>query len=263
MIKLSELNIYPIKSTAQISLPRAHISPFGLHMDRRWMLIDEKGYMLTQRTYPRMCLIETQLDGTQLIIKAVGMPQISVSIESSHTQVKATVWEDSCDAFDCGDDTAKWFSDFLNTPTRLVYFPEDGSRQVDLNFANTGDITAFSDGFPYLLIGQASLDDLCSRLDAPISMSRFRPNLVVTGADAFAEDDWKKIKIGEVVFNLVKPCSRCIIPSIDPKTAEKNANVIKTLASYRMRENKILFGQNLTAEGSGELRLEMPVEILE
>ena len=263
MINLSELNIYPIKSTGQISLPAADISPFGLDMDRRWMLIDDKGYMLTQRSHPRMCLINTQLDGPKLQINAVDMPELSISTHHTAQLVQATVWDDSCEAIYCGDEAANWFSDFLSTPSRLVYFPDNATRQVDLNFAKNGDITAFSDGFPYLLISQASLDDLNNRLDAPVGMQRFRPNLVVSGANAFAEDEWKKIKIGDVIFDLVKTCSRCIIPSINPQTSEKNADVIKELSRYRMRDNKIFFGQNLIARGCGNLELGMAIEVLE
>lgn len=267
MINLTELNIYPIKSTAQVSLNSAVISPFGLDMDRRWMLVDEKGYMLTQRTHPRMCLIKPHLTDTQLIINATEMAELSVSINDNMQTIQATVWEDNCNALDCGDEAADWFSTFLNSPTRLVFFPDNETRQVDLNFAKSGDITAFSDGFPYLLITQASLDDLNSRMENPVTMQRFRPNLVLSGTEAFAEDNWKKIKIGNLIFDLVKPCSRCVIPSIDPQTAEKNAEVIKVLSGYRMREHKIFFGQNLIARldkgENSQLKLGMTVEILE
>lgn len=262
MIKLSQLAIYPIKSTSQISLQQARLSPFGLEMDRRWMLINEHGYMLTQRKHPRMCLIKSSLENNRLIINAPDMPTLSLDISNTSSRVKASVWEDSCNAYDCGTQAAKWFSSVIQSPTRLVYFPDDEIRQVDLDYAQQGDITAFSDGFPYLLIGQSSLDDLNSRLSSTVDMKRFRPNLVVTGSAAFAEDSWKKIRIGGITLRLVKPCSRCSIPSINPDTGEQSAEVVKTLAGYRMNENKIMFGQNVIAEGSGELTLGMEVEIL-
>jgi len=263
MISLSQLAIYPIKSTAQINLPSAQISPFGLNMDRRWMLVDEKGVMLTQRKFARMCLIQCHFENNDLLVMAPDMPVLKVDLARSDKHIQARVWDDTCNALDCGDNVSKWFSQFLNTATRLVYFPENEVRQVDLNFAKAGDVTAFSDGFPYLLISQASLDDLNARLSMPVNMNRFRPNLVVEGSEAFAEDNWKKIRIGDVTLLLVKPCSRCVIPSIDPKTAAKSAEVIKTLASYRSRDNKIFFGQNVIAQGSGELSVGMEVEILE
>ena len=262
MISLSELSIYPIKSTAQISLSRSLTGPFGLDMDRRWMLIDEKGFMLTQRKHPEMCLIKSSLNNAQLTVSATGMQSLSILTPDSSNTIKATVWEDTCTSYDAGNSAADWFSTFLKTPARLVYFPIDEKRQVDLDYAKKGDITAFSDGFPYLLISQASLDDLNARLSTAVEMKRFRPNLVVTGTEPFAEDNWKQIRIGEIVFNLVKPCSRCVIPSIDPDTAEKTAEVVKTLAAYRMRENKIFFGQNMIAEASGELAVGMQVEVL-
>jgi len=261
MINLSELSIYPVKSCGEISLDQAMLSPFGLEFDRRWMLIDKQGIMLTQRKHARMCLIHSSLSNGQLTMNAPGMAALDIHATDKKTQ--ATVWEDTCSAFDCGDDASHWFSTFLNTAARLVYFPDDEQRQVDLDFAKPGDITAFSDGFPYLLISQASLDDLNSRLQTPVEMARFRPNLVVTGSDAFAEDQWKRIRIGNIEFSLVKPCSRCAIPSINPATAEKTAELLKTLASYRLRDKKIFFGQNVIAHSSGILEVGMPVEVLE
>ncbi len=263
MIKLSEIAIYPIKSTAQLSLPEAQMGPFGFDMDRRWMLIDEAGTMLTQRKHPRMCLIQAQPKDDQLLVSAVDMPPLRIVRQNTSNLIKATVWDDTCNAYDCGKEAADWFSSFLNTPVRLVEFPENEVRQVDLEYANKGDITAFSDGFPYLLISQASLDDLNQRLQTAVEMKRFRPNLVVQGNVAFEEDNWKKIRIGEVIFRLVKPCSRCSIPSIDPQTAERSAEVVRTLAEYRMQGNKILFGQNLIAESTGKLQLGMEIEVLE
>jgi len=261
MISLSELTIYPLKSCGEIALNQAKLSPFGLELDRRWMLIDEYGVMLTQRKHARMCLIRCRLNNGQLSVNAPGMPSLDIQITDNIT--KATVWEDTCNAYDCGDAASNWFSTFLNTPAHLVYFPDDEQRQVDLNYARKGDITAFSDGFPYLLISQASLDDLNSRLQTAVEMNRFRPNLVITGNEAFAEDQWKHIRIGTIEFSLVKPCSRCTIPSINPANAEKTAEPVKTLASYRLRENKIFFGQNVIAHGSGLLEVGMPVEIIE
>lgn len=261
MISLSELTIYPLKSCGEIALNQAKLSPFGLELDRRWMLIDEQGMMLTQRKHARMCLIRCSLNNGQLTVSAPGTPSLDIQITDNIT--KATVWEDTCNAYDCGDAASNWFSAFLNTPARLVYFPDDEQRQVDLNYARPGDITAFSDGFPYLLISQASLDDLNSRLQTAVEMNRFRPNLVITGNEAFAEDQWKRIRIGTIEFSLVKPCSRCIIPSINPANAEKTTEPVKTLASYRLCENKIFFGQNVIAHGSGLLEVGMPVEIIE
>ncbi len=262
MITLSQLAIYPIKSSAQISLTQAKMGAFGLENDRRWMLVDNNGTMLTQRKHARMCLIECALEEGGLLVSAPDMPQLKISSSAHGADITATIWSDSCNSYDCGNEAAEWFSRFLKTPARLVYFPDNEVRQVDLNYAKPGELTAFSDGFPYLLIGQASLDDLNKRLNTPVAMKRFRPNLVISGAEPFAEDNWKQIRIGDICFNLVKPCSRCIIPSIDPDSASKSAEPTKTLASYRMRDNKIFFGQNVIADGEGELKTGMNIEIL-
>ncbi|VAW62851.1 Flavodoxin reductases (ferredoxin-NADPH reductases) family 1 [hydrothermal vent metagenome] len=276
MIKLSQLAIYPIKSTAQIPLTTATTGLFGLENDRRWMLIDARAQMLTQRKHARMCLIQSSIQQASLTVSAPGMPDLSIPLNTprpetnspAHTQIQATVWEDTCNADDCGQQAADWFSEFLSCPARLVRFADAEKRQVDLNFARPGDITAFSDGFPYLLISQASLDDLNSHLSTPVNMDRFRPNIVISGTDPFAEDHWKKIRIGNIEFSIVKPCSRCIIPSIDPGSAEKTVEPLKTLASYRQRDNKIFFGQNVIARkvspaDSAILEVGMDVIILE
>lgn len=267
MMQLSQLAIYPIKSTAQILLDKARISPFGLEMDRRLMLIDENSIMLTQRKHASLCLVKTTLQNTCLNIFAPNMQPLSMALDAlsqvANPGNKAKVWDDTCNCIDCGDKAASWFTQYLKIPSRLVYFPEKEIRQVDLNYAHEGDTTAFSDGFPYLLIGQASLDDLNSRLEKQVDMRRFRPNLVIEGSLPFAEDSWKKIRIGDINFDLVKPCSRCVIPSIDPDTAKKDAEVVRALASYRLKNNKIFFGQNLIARGSGELTVGMPIEVIE
>lgn len=260
-ITLSQLTIYPVKSCAGINLQSSDTSPFGLQYDRRWMLVDNKGVMLTQRQHPRMCLIQPTLDKGQLSLNAPGMKPLPVHHGTDLLTV--TVWEDQCNALDCGEQAAAWLSEFMGLPTRLVYFPEDEIRQVDLNYAQPGDITAFSDGFPYLLISQASLDALNSRLQTPIEMRRFRPNLVVDGCEAFAEDQWQTLRIGDVQFHRVKPCSRCVIPSIDPHTAEKNPEVVRTLAGFRKTGNRVLFGQNLTASGQGKLHTGMAVSLVD
>jgi uncharacterized protein YcbX len=260
-ITLSQLTIYPVKSCAGIQLQSADTSPFGLQYDRRWMLVDANGVMLTQRQHPRMCLIQPALDNGQLSLSAPAMNVLQV--DQTTDRLSATVWEDQCSALDCGESAAEWLSEFMGLPSRLVYFPGDEIRQVDLSYAQPGDITAFSDGFPYLLISQASLDALNSRLQAPVEMRRFRPNLVVEGCEAFAEDQWQSLLIGGVTFRRVKPCSRCVIPSIDPHTAEKNPEVIRTLAGFRKSGKRVLFGQNLTASGNGTLHTGMAVRLID
>lgn len=272
MISVSQLAIYPLKSCAQISLSTAQIDSFGLHLDRRWMVVDENGKFLTQRQLSRMCLIKPTLLETGIMLEAPEMEACRVDTNSLSQSGRVSVWADQCDVLDCGDKAAKWLSKFLQTKCRLVYFPQSEFRQVDLNYANQGDGTAFSDGFPFLLLSEASLDDLNRRLmDADkqsIEMRRFRPNIVVSGCEAFAEDSWQRIQIGETILRIVKPCSRCIIPNIDPETGIRGDEPLQTLKTYRRYAHpeighKIFFGQNVIAENRGQLEVNMPVSILE
>lgn len=262
-IEVSELAIYPVKSLGQMAVNSVRVGRFGFELDRRWMVVDADGHMITQRKKSRMCLIQPRVSGNSLWLHASDMPDIEVLCSPDSSRRPVTVWEDQCLALDCGDEIAEWLSQFLNMECRLVFFPDDEIRQVDPVYAEPGDRTAFSDGFPVLLISQASLNDLNRRLAAPVSMRRFRPNLVVAGCEPFAEDKWKKIRIGEITFRIAKPCSRCVIPNIDPETAEKSAEPNRTLSSFRRRDNKIFFGQNVIADNQGKLELGMSIEILE
>lgn len=262
VIKVSQLFIYPAKSMAPIELDASEVDRFGLHNDRRWMLVDCNGIYVTQRQYPRMCLINTSLNDGQLILQAPDMPHLHVPEINSEQHVSVKIWGDQCEVYDCGEKVAQWLSKFLVIKCRLVYFPESENRLIDQHYAQPEEFTAFSDGFPILLISQASLDDLNSRLEDPVPMTRFRPNLVVSGCEAFAEDKWKKIKIGGLVLRLVKPCSRCIIPTIDSLTGDKGKEPLATLSQYRAKNNKVLFGQNVIASTTGVIEVGMTVEIL-
>jgi len=260
---VSELAIYPVKSLAQIVLNESRIGRFGLEYDRQWMIVDKDGYFVTQRQNARMCMVQPEYFGNRLKLKAPGMRELLVTVNDYKTKHKVIVWEDECDAYDCGDEAAEWLSQFLAIDCRLMLFPEDEDRLVDQTYAEPIDYTAFSDGFPILLISQASLDDLNHKLEKPVSMLRFRPNLVVAGCSPYAEDGWKLLRIGDLTLRVVKPCSRCAIPNIDVATAKRTAEPAKTLSSYRKKNNKIFFGQNVIANGNGLLQKGMPVEILE
>lgn len=260
--KVSQLIIYPVKSMGHIALDAAEIDRFGLHNDRRWMLVDSNGLYVTQRKYPRMCLIEAKLHDHHLLLQAPDMPPFRVPEIQDKSRITVQVWQDECSAYDCGGEAAKWLTEFMGIDCRLVYFPENENRLIDQQYAKAHEYTAFSDGFPILLISQASLDDLNSRLESPVPMVRFRPNLVVTGCEAYAEDEWQQIKIGDLILRLVKPCSRCIIPNINSQTGEKGAEPLKTLSQYRKRHNKVFFGQNIIVNGTGKIELGMSVEVL-
>ena len=260
---VSDLYIHPVKSLAAVALASSTLDGFGLHHDRRWMLVDDNGIFVTQRFFPSMCLITALTENKRLILKARGMPDIVVSESDYGDTTTVTVWHDQCQAVDCGQDVASWLSAFLKKNCRLVYFPDKEIRQVDLAYADKGDKTGFSDGFPLLLISQSSLHDLNSRLSAAVEMQRFRPNIVVSGCEAYAEDEWKRIAIGDITYRIVKPCSRCSIPSINPLTAARETEPLKTLRTYRMRDNKVYFGQNVIADNIGQINTGMAVEVLE
>lgn len=262
-ITVSDLSIYPVKSCREVTQNSTQVDAFGLKNDRRWMVVDDHGVMLTQRKISKMCLIQPEIIAAGLVLKTATMESLYVDIPVANKKSTVTVWQDQCQAYDAGDEAANWLSLVLEIKCRLVYFPEDEFRQVDLTYANVGDKTAFSDGFPLLLISQGSLDDLNQRLLSPIPMRRFRPNIVVKGCQPFAEDSWKKIRIGDITFRIVKPCSRCVIPSINVETAEKEDEPIKTLVSYRKRDNEIFFGQNVIAEDAGIIEVGMHVELIE
>lgn len=263
---ISELAIYPVKSVRQIKLQKSSLQFGGLKYDRRWMVVDTNGVMITQRKVARLCLIQPELINPEidcsLSLNAPDMLEIKVSVPDGSIKRSVKVWDDCCNAHDAGDEVANWLSDFLNIECSLVYFPDDEIRIVDQTYARPDDHTAFSDGFPILLTSQASLDDLNSRMDEVIPMARFRPNVVVSGCEAYVEDDWKQLKVGDIALRIVKPCSRCVIPSIDIATASRCEEPTKTLIAYRKHDNKIFFGQNVVADGEGEIEVGMKVIVI-
>ncbi len=261
-LKLSALYRYPVKSLRGETFDAIAVTPRGLAHDREWMLVDANGKFLTQRQQPRMSLIDTYVaDRGGLRLRAPGMPELALDGDSV-ARIEVTVWNDRVTAATVDAAADAWFSEFLGVRCRLVHFPSDSRRAVDPGYASADDEVGFADGFPFLLISQASLDELNTRLGEPVPMRRFRPNLVIDGCDPFAEDGWRRIRIGDVGFRVVKPCSRCIIPTIDPATGERHAEPLRTLMSYRKRDNKVYFGQNLIHDGVGQLAVGMPVEVL-
>lgn len=261
-LTISSLAIYPVKSMRQVCVESATIDMGGLKNDRRWMVVDALGNMVTQRQQSRLCLIQPELIDGGICLHTPTMPDIDVRVPRDDDSVRVSVWNDTCNAIDAGDEVCLWLSQFLGITSRLVYFPENEARVVDQTYANADDRTAFSDGFPVLLLTQASLDDLNSRLDNPVPMARFRPNIVISGSLPYEEDEWKLLQLGDFKLRIVKPCSRCVIPSIDINSAERTGEPTRTLSRYRRIDNEILFGQNAIIDGAGELQTGMSVEII-
>lgn len=263
LIELSGLNIYPVKSAAGISLSQAQVTLRGLMYDRRWMVCDRTGKFLTQRKLPKLSLIQVSVD-EMLRLSIAGAAHSAIELPAmplEKTSVTVDVWGDDCVAWRMGDEAAQWLSDFLNVEAQLVYMPDSTHRPSDHGRFNTPN--SFSDAYPFLLISDASLTDLNNRLEQPVPMNRFRPNIVVKGCAPFEEDTWTRIKIGNVVFDVAKACSRCSIPGVEQSTGEQGQEPLKTLATYRRWDHAIWFGQNLIAHSEGTLTVGDEVEILD
>ncbi len=266
MLKVTEINIYPIKSTQRIALRESKVLPRGLPWDRRWMLVDDRGRFITARDHPRLAMVRTVVKEGVLEVHADGGNALEVPLQPpDRVFTSVTVWRDLCDAHMVGAEADAWFSDYLGLSCRLVQMTDELVRGVDLDYGKADDEVSFADGFPLLLISQASLADLNLRLETPVSMRRFRPNLVVDGERAYAEDQWRQIRVGEVEFAGVKNCSRCIFTTIDPDTGVKDPNTepLRTLGSYRRRpQGGVYFGQNLIPRSGGVIHVGDKVEIL-
>lgn len=261
---LSQLAIYPLKSAAGIRLDEAIATPLGLEWDRRWLLVDEQGLFVTQRQQAQMALIRVTVEQGILVANAPDMPTL-VATPNMPEPITVRVWEDDIVAQTVSAAADAWFSQFLARSVRLVFFPEHLQRPVDKDWAGDGHFTAFSDGFPYLVITQASLDALSQAWGQELAWQRFRPNLVIAGTiPPFAEDEWHSIRINGMDFALVKPCSRCVIPSIDPSTGEKDRSVLTLLQQQRKRaDGRVYLGQNAIMQSStGMLRVGMAVQWL-
>ena len=254
MLRLSSLHVYPIKAAAGRSVQEWEVDSFGLRYDRRWMVVDRLGRFITQRTSPRLALIQPAIEGDILRVTMPGMPALELALDpvpSVTTGVK--VWRDTCDAVWTGERPAAWFTEALGTPCSLVHMPGDSVRPADPAYAPPGVRVSFADAFPFLLISEESLEDLNRRLPAPIPMNRFRPNLVIQGDAPYVEDSLRGFRLGEIEFRVVKPCDRCVVTTTDQETTERGVEPLRTLATYRKVGGEVRFGQNVVHLGTGRL----------
>lgn len=258
--KVSSLHIYPIKSTAGVSLPQTNVEELGLGFDRRFIISDLLGQFITARTEPTLCLVTTNLIEQGLVISAPNMPTLTLLYEefTNHYQ-QVTIWDDKVAGQLCSNSANAWFSEYLQRPCQLLFFGLDSHRERKPN-TNKARKLAFADGYPLLLISQASLENLNQRLSdnqqQHVSMAQFRPNIVVDNCLSFAEDEWQHIRIGEVEFKVSKPCERCIFTTVNPKNGEKHPEQqpLRTLKSFRRNHHgEVLFGQNLIALNKGTI----------
>ncbi|MET0847698.1 MAG: MOSC domain-containing protein [Pseudomonas sp.] len=268
MLRLSALYRYPLKSGKGETLQQVSLDKLGLDGDRRWMLVDEaSGRFLTQRVVGQMSQLSAlwNADGG-LTLSAPGRSPIDIALPASDAELRGvTIFKDSLRVPDAGDAAGAWVSEFIGKPTRLVQIPVDRARTTQAGYGRDDDQVAFADGFPLLLIGQASLQDLSQKVGRPLEMLCFRPNLVIEGSEAYAEDRWKRIRIGDVEFRVVKSCSRCILTTIDPQTGlrSEDREPLATLQKYRSEADGAMFGQNLVNDSNGQLEVGMPVTLLE
>jgi len=259
---LSTITIYPVKSLAGISANSWKVTKTGLQYDRKWMLVDAAGQFLSQRKLPQMALIKTALTGCHLILSASGMENLALPLSPVDGDIiNSTIWHDQCDARSVSTEADQWLGDFLKTDCRLVYQPDEMIRPVDANYGFATDNVAFSDGFPFLIISENSLVSLNQQMQLNLPMTRFRPNLVISGCPDYAEDSWREISIGAIDFRLPKPCSRCSIPTIDPETAQTGKEPLSTLNSFRKWQNKVYFGQNALHNQYGILTVGDTVQV--
>jgi uncharacterized protein YcbX len=262
---LSALHVFPVKSCAALAPPSARVEARGIVGDRRWMIVDAGGKFITGREVSRMPLIRAALAGDGLALEAPGMPALRVNApDADATRRDVTVWGATVAALAADAAADAWLSRYLERPASLVYMDDDARRAVDADYAEPGDEVSFADGFPVLLISQEALDALNAKLAQPIPMLRFRPNLVVAGVAPHAEDGWRRIRVGEVEFDVVKPCTRCVFTTVDPFAGERDPSgePLRTLVTYRRTPKGVTFGQNLIPRGTGTLRVGDAVKVL-
>lgn len=270
---LSALHLYPVKSCRGFSVPTAEIDELGFVGDRRFLVVDATGKFLTQRTLPRMARIETKLSAGLLTLSADGAGSVSVPTSSDPSAPLRTVsiWKhEGLQAEDCGPAATAWLSELLGSACHLVRIGERFSRPVLKSAARPGDLFTFADAVPFLVVSEASLAHLNDRIqenqDEPVPMNRFRPNIVVHGCEAFAEDGWNRLKIGEIVFRSAGPSVRCLVTTTDQLTGVRGKEPLKTLAAFRRvpaSPGDVIFGVNLIHETKrGTLSVGATVEMI-
>jgi hypothetical protein len=273
-LHVASLHVHPVKSLRGVAVRAADVGELGLALDRRWMLVDDAGVFLTQREDASMALLHTSLvapPGSDADAPVTLAHTVRVHAPSGATvdlappsadarRRRVRIWSHEVEACDGGAELDAWFTEALGRPCHLMWMPDDSRRPIDHDAATADDRAPFSDAFPVLVALQASLDDLNARLVArgqgAVTMERFRPNVVVAGdAEPYAEDAWGRVRVGELALDLVKPCARCVMTTIDPETARGGAEPLRTLSEYRKVGSKVMFAQNALVRATGTVRV--------
>ncbi len=266
---LASVHIYPLKGCRAVDLQVSVVEPWGLAGDRRWLLVDSDSQFITQRKHPALArLVVRYGPGADITVSSDGYPAARVPAPDGFAELlKVTVWRSMVLAAAAGAEADAWFSAYLGEPVRLVYLDDPTRRAVDPRFSRDGDVVSFADGYPLLLTSTGSLDQLGEWLtaagDQPVPMNRFRPNVVVTGCEPWAEDRWRRIRIGSVSFRVAKPCGRCVVTTTDQTTGERGTQPLRILAARRRLDKNVVFGQNLIPDSPGLIRAGDPVEVTE
>lgn len=262
-IQVSALNVYPVKSAGGIPLKSARVSARGIEHDRRWMVVDEEGMFISQRDLPKMAVIRVAFEGEHLLLTAPGAERLEVPLNLQGPRRNVQVWNDPCEGIDAGEGAAQWLSSVIGHPCALVHMPEDAHRAVNPKFAHHGEEVGFADMCPFLLISEASLEELNRRMGEPLPMNRFRPNIVVRGCAPFDEDSWDHFRIGDISFHAVNARARCTIPTVDQQTGRvAGKEPLQTLATFRRVRGTVVFGQDVVHHGTGTLRVGDAVEVV-
>ena len=252
---LAGIRIYPIKGLRGLDMPSAHVEPRGLQHDRRWMLVDADGLFLSQRSHAELALFSVSVGPQTLVISRPHCGSVRGPLAPSGPEREVSVWRSTLLAQQVSDEVDAWFSEALGQPVSLMAMTKRSDRPVNPEFAKPGDQVSFADGYPLLLANLTSLEDLNVRMGAPLPMNRFRPNLIVQHPEAWAEDGWKRIRVGSVRFRVAKPCGRCLVTTTDQETAERGVEPLKTLATFRQVDQAVNFGMNLIPDGQGVIRI--------
>lgn len=261
---LKRIRIYPIKACAGTDVQEARTGKRGLCYDRRWLLVNEQGSDLHQFDYPRLASIVVSLTDDSLLVQAPGMSPLHIPLQSPSSVPLAVQWfQGSCEASPVSKQADAWFQTFLHVPCQLVFMPETAQHPVEPGYEVDHDLAAFT-SFHYHVLGEGSLEELNQRLETPVPLERFRPNLLIAGTPPFAEDSWRTIRMNKLLFHVVKPCDRCAITTVDPvKGVMTGKEPLQTLARYRTFEKKVLFGQYLLSGEDGMVHVGDAVEVLE
>jgi len=253
-LHLAEIRIHPVKSLAGLSVEAAEVDDRGLRHDRRFMVVDPRGRFITQRELPAMATVRAFVEDECLVLEAPSGATFALPVEGGGEPLEVTIWRDRVAALDQGADAARWLNETLGADLRLVRMPPETHRPVDPAYARAGDRVSFADGFPFLLVTEASLAALNERSARPVDVRRFRPNLVIAGATPFAEDGWTEIGVGPVRLFPRKACSRCQVVDVDPDRGVREKGTLATLSTFRREGSRVLFGQNLVHDGRGVIR---------